>query len=300
MTSSRLRPMRSARSPAARLVSAFAAPKATTKARIAALRAKPEVMLADERQHAALEPDHRADERVQPDEQRELARVRAQPEPDLRRHARRADLAGAVGGDDPRPDRRARRQRRRAARPRTRPGRRARAAGCGALEADRRERVAGEAATADRAAVVARIDDDVVRQLEQSPQARVQQRAPGRERRPRRAGPDGRRRRSRSESPLKTSHGSSRPRRRSATDVGVVRRRVTRRRDRGHDGVAELDDVAVRERRRARSRHPPERQVGGRTGALDERRQAGDVVGLHVRLEDGHDRRSERARAASR
>ena len=35
-------------------------------------------------------------------------------------------------------------------------------------------------------------------------------------------------------------------------------------------------------------------QVGGRTGALDQRRQAGDVVGLDVRLEHGHDRRPDR------
>src|SRR5581483_4162355 len=48
---------------------------------------EPEILLADQRQHAALEPDHRADKRVQRDEQRELACVRAQPEPDRRRHA---------------------------------------------------------------------------------------------------------------------------------------------------------------------------------------------------------------------
>ena len=34
-------------------------------------------------------------------------------------------------------------------------------------------------------------------------------------------------------------------------------------------------------------------QVGGRAGRLDERRQAGDVVGLDVRLEDGDDRRAD-------
>ena len=99
ITSSRLRPTRSASPPAARFVSAFAAPKATTKARIAARRVEPEVLLADERQHAALEPDHRADERVQRDEQAELARVRAQPEPNVG-HALDCGPAGAVGGDD--------------------------------------------------------------------------------------------------------------------------------------------------------------------------------------------------------
>ena len=50
-------------------------------------RAQPEVLLAHERQHTSLEADHGADERVQPDEQAELAGVRAQPEPHRRRHA---------------------------------------------------------------------------------------------------------------------------------------------------------------------------------------------------------------------
>ena len=40
-----------------------------------------EVLLADERQHAPLQPYQRADERVQADEQAELRGVRAQPEP---------------------------------------------------------------------------------------------------------------------------------------------------------------------------------------------------------------------------
>ena len=98
-TSSRLRPTRSARPPAARFESAFAIPKATTKERIAACRGEAEVLLADERQDAALESDHRADEGVQPDEQPELAGVRAQAE--LNRRSRLdGDAAGAVGGDD--------------------------------------------------------------------------------------------------------------------------------------------------------------------------------------------------------
>src|SRR6266516_2293772 len=50
-------------------------------------RAEAEVLLADERQHAALETDHAADERVQRDEQRELVRVGAQAEPDVAGHA---------------------------------------------------------------------------------------------------------------------------------------------------------------------------------------------------------------------
>jgi len=44
-TSSRLRPKRSASAPAARLVNALAAPKATTKARIAALEVSPKSSL---------------------------------------------------------------------------------------------------------------------------------------------------------------------------------------------------------------------------------------------------------------
>ena len=39
-------------------------------------RAQSEVLLADERQHAALESEHATDERVQPHEERELTRVR--------------------------------------------------------------------------------------------------------------------------------------------------------------------------------------------------------------------------------
>src|ERR671936_1348966 len=55
------------------------------------LRAEAEVALADERQHAPLESDERADERVQPDEERELRRVRPQPEAHGRRgHGRTA------------------------------------------------------------------------------------------------------------------------------------------------------------------------------------------------------------------
>ena len=50
-----------------------------------------EVVLADQRQHAALQPHHRADERVQADEQAELRGVRAQPEPDGA-HARAAAI----------------------------------------------------------------------------------------------------------------------------------------------------------------------------------------------------------------
>ena len=46
-----------------------------------------EVALADERQHAAFQPDHRPDQCVQADEQAELRGVRAQAEPHVA-HAR--------------------------------------------------------------------------------------------------------------------------------------------------------------------------------------------------------------------
>jgi hypothetical protein len=35
-------------------------------------------------------------------------------------------------------------------------------------------------------------------------------------------------------------------------------------------------------------------QVRGRAGTVEQRRQPGNVVGLHVRLEHGHDRRPDR------
>src|SRR5207248_3357956 len=50
-------------------------------------RAQPEVPLAHDRQHAPLETDERAYEHVQPDEQCELAAVRAQPKTNGGAHA---------------------------------------------------------------------------------------------------------------------------------------------------------------------------------------------------------------------
>ena len=69
---------------------------------------------------------------------------------------------------------------------------------------------------------------------------------------------------------------------------------MTRRRDRGHERVPELDHLAVGERDVLELDARAGGQVGGRAGALDERGQAGDVVGLHVRLEHSHDRGAER------
>ena len=78
--------------------------------------------------------------------------------------------------------------------------------------------------------------------------------------------------------------------------VGVMGGRVAGRRDRRHDRVAELDHLAVGERDVLELDPGARRQVGGRAGALDERRQPGDVVGLHVRLEHRDDRRADRGR----
>ena len=47
-------------------------------------RGQAEVLAADERQRRAFQADHRADERVDRDQQRELRAVLAQPQPDLR------------------------------------------------------------------------------------------------------------------------------------------------------------------------------------------------------------------------
>jgi len=73
--------------------------------------------------------------------------------------------------------------------------------------------------------------------------------------------------------------------------VGVVGRRVSRRCDRGHERVAELDRFTVDECDVLERNSRIGRQVGGRTGALDQSGQPRDVVRLYVRLEDGNDRR---------
>src|SRR5207253_2928106 len=55
-------------------------------------RAETEVLFADERQHASLQTDHSANERVQADQQRELVSVGAQAEPDRHAHTGVASL----------------------------------------------------------------------------------------------------------------------------------------------------------------------------------------------------------------
>ena len=59
-----------------------------------------------------------------------------------------------------------------------------------------------------------------------------------------------------------------------------------------HHRVAELDALAVGERDVLELDPRSLGQIRGRAGALDERREARDVVGLHMGLEDGDDRDS--------
>ena len=75
-------------------------------------------------------------------------------------------------------------------------------------------------------------------------------------------------------------------------DIRVVRGCMPRRRQGAHDRVAELDDVRVLERHVRELDAGVPRQVRLRSGRGDERRQAGDVIGLDVRLEHRDDRRA--------
>ena len=243
-----MRPTRSASSPAARLVSAFAAPKATTKARIAAVEREPEVLLADQRQHAALEADHRADERVERDEQRELAAFARRPSR-TSRSCGRGDRAASGWRRRSPPARRAAAACRRAAPRRTRRRRRARAAGC-ARARSRSRRTGCRRGRGRRPSRRSGSDRGRRRRAARAgaSQASVQERAPGRCASPatcrsgRPTSPIS------SESPLNTSHGSRRAAPPVGDRVGVMGGRVARRRDRGHERVPELDHLAVGER----------------------------------------------------
>ena len=217
-----------------------------------------EVLAADQRQRRALEPDHRADEGVDRDQQRELRGVLAQPEPDraavtrpaasgrpMRLAATIAAWCSGAGGMSAH-------QRLDEGVLGVEPQRRVVAA----LEADRRDRVGRQAAAADRPGVVRGVEHEVVGQREQPlGQRPVQRCAPS----PRRCASPWACRSGRpasptsSASPVSTSHGSS-PRRVVGDQVGVVRERVARGRDRLDLGVAELDDLAVARARDARSR----------------------------------------------
>jgi hypothetical protein len=78
--------------------------------------------------------------------------------------------------------------------------------------------------------------------------------------------------------------------------IGVMSGRVPRCRHRCHERVPELDDVTVDECDVLEFDSRVGRQVGGRARARDELGQAGQVVRLHVRLEDRHDGRAQRRR----
>ena len=74
-------------------------------------------------------------------------------------------------------------------------------------------------------------------------------------------------------------------------NVGVVRGRMSRRREPSHDRVAELYPVAVPERLVLKRDSGLHREVGCRARPSDELGKAGDVIGLNVGLEDSDDRR---------
>ena len=74
--------------------------------------------------------------------------------------------------------------------------------------------------------------------------------------------------------------------------VGIVRRGVAGSGERLDLGVAELDDLAIRERMVLEVHAGALGEIGGRARAGGELRKTGDVVGLHVRVEHGNDRRA--------
>jgi hypothetical protein len=69
-----------------------------------------------------------------------------------------------------------------------------------------------------------------------------------------------------------------------------MRRRMPRRRKRAHARVSKRNLCAILERLVLEIDAGPRRQVRGRSRRLDEKRQAGDVIRLYMRLEDRDDR----------
>ena len=78
--------------------------------------------------------------------------------------------------------------------------------------------------------------------------------------------------------------------------IGIVGWGVAGCRQSANNCVPELDDVAISERDEVEVDFRTSREVGSRA-SLDERRQAGNMVGLHVGFEDGTDQRAETPRA---
>src|SRR5206468_8158533 len=72
-------------------------------------------------------------------------------------------------------------------------------------------------------------------------------------------------------------------------EVGMVRRRVPRRGEDANDGVSKLDDGTITEGGMGELDPRLRWKVGHRSRRLHERREPRDVVGLHMRLEDGRD-----------
>ena len=100
--SSRRRPTRCGQRAGAEVGERLGEPEGDDERQHRGARGEAEVVAADQRQGRALEADHRADEGVDRDQQRELRAVLAQPEPDaaLGSRALGERPAGAVGGDD--------------------------------------------------------------------------------------------------------------------------------------------------------------------------------------------------------
>ena len=287
-TSSRLRPIRSASSPAARFVTAFAAPKATTNARIAALeRSRSRPCRPGAARSAPARPWRRRARSA-----RRAARTGAFARiPSCTRgvmRARRPRPSGWRRRSAPAPPATA--APRRGARRRTPPDRRARAAGCGRVRS--RSRRSG-CRTARGHRPSHRNGSDRGRHGPHSSSlsklacsSRAWPRgSPATCRSGRPTSPIS------SESPLNTSHGLA-----AATPVGDrvgVCAGAPRCRDRGHDRVAQLDHVTVLERDMLKCNTGPGGQVAGRAGAFD---QAGSPAHgrPHVRLEHRRDRRRSR------
>src|SRR5688572_16951063 len=169
--SSRLRPTRVASEPAARLVSAFAAPKATMKDSTAAVEPSPKSSSPTsgsvERSSPTIAPTKALSATSSPNcaafSRRPSCTGRGVKSSSARG---RRDRAGAVGGDDRRLV--GRRQRDVLEERRDELVLTEREEGVAApLEADARDRVRRQAATADRAQVMRGVEQDVVGQREQ-------------------------------------------------------------------------------------------------------------------------------------
>ena len=257
------------------------------------LGGEPEVGLADERQGRALEPDHRADEGVDRDEQRELREVLAQSEFDpalahrLALSGRPARFAATISawrsGAGGMSSSSAGDERLLAVE--------AQRAVVAALEADGRDRVGRQPAPAHRPRVVRGIEGEVVGQGHEPLGQRAIQRAGhlldavlAVSVEVRSAGVADEQRVAGEHEPRLVAAGAI------GDEIGVMGERVAGRGQRLHLGVTEHDDFAVGQRVMGELDAGALRQVRRGARALDELGQPGDVVGLQVRLEHRDDR----------